>query len=206
MIKILLAGDDELFTDALQMIIEKGMDAAVEAIVTSGLEEKIAGSYHMVLLDVDVAGLPAAGIVQKILNQNKNVRILIFSEKPDSPFAKMYLQSGAKGYLVKSAAADEILNAVNTILAGNRYVSKRLEEELVSDALTGRSANPFDNLSSREMEILKAMLEGKSVGEISGMLGLHSSTISTFKSRIYDKMKTRNISEIAALAKAYGAF
>jgi DNA-binding NarL/FixJ family response regulator len=115
----------------------------------------------------------------------------------------MYLQYGAKGFLGRTATPGEVQKAIEAVLSGNRYVNYDLESELVKDLLSGRSANPFDNLSDREVEILRLMMEGKTVTAISKVLSLKPSTISTFRARIFEKMKTRDVGEIKVMARIY---
>ena len=117
-------------------------------------------------------------------------------------FAKKLLNLGALGYLSKEASADEFRLAIGNVMSNKRYVSPSLMRALTESAL-GKNANnrnPFDLLSPRELEIARHLIKGESVSQIGKYLNLHTSTIGTYKARIFEKLACKNIIEINELA------
>ena len=205
MTKILLADDHSIIRAALKTIIENNITGSVVEETADGdsVVEKIQNTdYDLLILDINMPGINSVDLIGKILSFKPQARILIFSMNPEVPFAKMYLQLGAIGYLTKTSSPEEIVKSIHTVLTGKKYLSYNLQEEF-ADALIGPSLNPFQNLSSREFEIMLHVLRGETVKEISRQSGLGNSTVSTYKARIYEKLKTRNIMELVALAKTY---
>ena len=109
---------------------------------------------------------------------------------------------GGMGYLRKDAPIDEIKKAIDNVLNSKRYMSPELSEKLLIDLHSNHNPeNPFDNLSSREFEIVQHLANGDSVSEISKKLNLHTSTIGTHKGRIFEKLQCDNIIDLARMAK-----
>ena len=206
MVKIFLAEAQTFIRSALKAMTEKNLGAVVtEAANAASLNQQLAASdYDIFVVDADMPGLNIPIVIAEILALKKNNRILILGTKPEIPYTKMYLQLGAKAYLLKIAPKDTFIKACKALLAGNRFVNEAAEHELVKDALTGLSHLPFENLSPREKEILLQLLKGSTINAIGDDLGLSPSTISTFKARILEKLKTKNMMEIRAMAMAYG--
>lgn len=205
MTKILLADDHSIIRTALKTIVENNITGVAIEETTDGdmVLEKIQGNkYDLLILDINMPGLGSVDLIEKILAYNPEARILIFSMNPDTPFAKMYLKLGVMGYLTKTSSPAEIIKAIRDILKGKVYVSEKVQAD-IQDAPFMLSANPFEQLSPRELEILQYILRGESVKEICGRSGLNSSTVSTYKARIYEKLGTRNFMEINILAKAH---
>ncbi|MEN9459692.1 MAG: hypothetical protein RL135_2315, partial [Bacteroidota bacterium] len=103
-------------------------------------------------------------------------------------YAVRAIKAGASGYLTKESAPYELVTAVQQILSGRKYITNRVAEVLASSLETDTTKLPHENLSDREFEVLKKLVEGKSVSEISEMLSLNINTISTYRTRILDKM------------------
>jgi two-component system invasion response regulator UvrY len=107
------------------------------------------------------------------------------------------------GYLDKESDADEIRKAVTAVLNGTVYMSETLKLHFLDDLHTERKENPFEQLSNREIQIAKYLLQGYSLMEIKKALNLHSSTIGTHKTRSFEKLKVRNVIELRELANLY---
>ena len=128
--------------------------------------------------------------------------LLIFSMNSEEIFARKFLNLGALGYLSKDASQDEFRLAIENVMSNKRYVSSSFMQALTESAL-GKNANnqnPFDLLSSRELEIVRHLIKGESVSQIGTYLNLHTSTIGTHKARIFEKLHCKNIIEINELA------
>jgi two-component system invasion response regulator UvrY len=166
--------------------------------------EKIKGNiYQMMIIGFDPSGLGSAGLVTEILLHRPTARILILARINDNGHARKFLTLGAMGYITNKAEESEIIMATRNILDNKRYISATLLEKLTMDVLEDRRNNPFRQLSQREFEIVKLFLTGGSHGEISAKLSLHPSTVATYKSRIMEKLKCKDLSETAILARTY---
>jgi DNA-binding NarL/FixJ family response regulator len=143
-------------------------------------------------------------LIRNILALKPRSKILMLSMNSEEIYAKRYLQAGAMGYVKKDAPTPDIKNAITTVLANKKYISEVLKEKLLNDLNDKKnSANPFDNLSAREFEIAHHLIRGDSLGDICAKLDLKSSTVSTFKARIFEKMHCSNVIELNTLAKLH---
>lgn len=206
MIHILLADDHTIIRTGLKLFVSKhiphsSIDEAWDGDSAFALvKEK---EYQMIILDVNMPDTDSFGLVGNILAYRPAANILMFSMNAEEVYAKKYLLLGAKGYLSKSSSESEIIKALDSVLAGKRFMSAELSQHLSEDALGKKAINPFDDLSGREFEIVLHLLRGSSSADISKSLNLQSSTIGTYKARIFSKLHCRNILEISELAKVY---
>jgi two-component system, NarL family, invasion response regulator UvrY len=116
------------------------------------------------------------------------------------------LQIGAKGFLNKNADEEEVLRALKIFLSGQNYISQKLNDLMVND-LRGNNGkvneNPFANLSNREIEVTRLLLEGVHVKDISKQMDLHTNTIVTYKHRLFEKLSIRTLVDLTDLARVY---
>ncbi|MDB5198766.1 MAG: two component transcriptional regulator, LuxR family [Chitinophagaceae bacterium] len=206
MVKILLADNHAIIRDGLKIIIRNYL---VHAIVddasdgTSVLEKVTNDDYQLIILDVSMRGTDSADLVTNILALRPEARILMFSMFNEEIYAKRYLQLGVMGYLNKASPENEIKKAIENVLNNKKYVSAALLETLTQHTFPEKFSNPFIRLSKREMEILQQLLKGKGVTGISGELDIDSSTVGTYKMRIFKKLNCKNMMEINSLAGLY---
>lgn len=158
-------------------------------------------NYQLIILDVQMPGTDIFALVENILIIKPQTNILMFSMTREDMYAKRFLQLGAKGFVNKDAHTEEIKKAILTVLDGERYLSQQLKNELTNVALGKKQINPFENLTTREFEILQLLLNGESLPKISDLLHIHSSTLGTHKKKILDKLNCRNIVELTLLAR-----
>lgn len=206
--KILIVDDHNIIRSGVKIMFTGELarfsfDEAADGDTAMGLIEK--NSYSMIILDINMPGMSAQHIVQNTLALNPESKILIFSMNAENIFAKPFLKMGAKGYIRKDEAADEIRKAIMTVLSGKRYISRELSENFAGELLVKQTDNPFDKLSPKQSEITRFLIEGKGLNEICHKLNLHSSTISTQKTRIFQKLNVRNVVDLYALAKMHMA-
>ncbi|MDB5199313.1 MAG: DNA-binding response regulator [Chitinophagaceae bacterium] len=206
MANILLADDHEIIRSGLKIFIEHHMPHAVidEAWDGNSAFEKIKEKdYQLIILDVNMPHTDSFGLVSNIIALRPEANILMFSMNAEDIYAKKYLQLGVKGYLSKASSEAEIRNAIDNVINAKKYISPELMQMLTEEALGKRSNNPFDDLSPREFEIVMHLIRGESISEICQALTLHSSTVGTFKARIFQKLHCTNIIDLLAMAKAY---
>ena len=206
MITILLADDHAIIRTGLKLFIANYVAHSVIDEAWDGVSafEKIkANDYQLIVLDVNMPETDSMGLVSNIFSVKADANILMFSMNPEEIYAKKYLQLGVKGYLSKSAPEDEIRKAIDTVLSGKRYMSPAISQSLVEDALGNKTNNPFEDLSPREFEIVLHLIKGETSSQICEALNLQSSTVATYKARLYTKLKCNNVIELNELAKLF---
>jgi len=165
----------------------------------AALEKVWAEEWDVVILDVTMPGRSGLDILKDMKQHRPDMPILILSMHPEDQFAVRALKAGASGYMTKETAPEELVNAVNKVTQGGKYVSATLAEKLVNDLDVG--GRPLhDTLSDREYEVLRLIASGKTISEIAGALSLSVKTISTYRQRILQKMKLRTSAELTHYA------
>ena len=203
---VLVVDDHQIVITGVELILKNSLPfIAIEGMLTgehlfSKLKKK---DYSLVILDINIPNVDIYNVIYQLKQTHPSIKILIFSMNPEELFAKRYLKLGADGYLMKSANGDELVVAVEKIINGGRYLSQKLLARISEDALNGKSNNVLDDLSPREFEILKFLLQGYSIKEISSYTNLHHSTVSTHKSKIFEKTGVKNILELIEIANQY---
>jgi len=208
MTKILLADDHAIIRAGLKIYIENiipdsNTDEAYDG--DSAFKKMKENDYALIILDINMPATDSFTLVSNMLTVKPNSKILMFSMNSEEIYAKKYISLGALGYINKDACADEIMTASNNVMRGKRYISPSLIQILAVSALDKKShkQNPFELLSSRELEIARHIMKGDSVSEIAKHLNLHTSTIGTHKARIFDKLKCKNIIDMNELARVH---
>ena len=207
MAKLLLVDDHTIIRTGLKLLIQASfahcrIDEANDG--NAAFEMIKEHDYDLVVMDVNMPNTDSFGVLQTILALKPSTKIIMFSMNSEEIYAKRYLKLGAIGYLKKEASNDEIIKAITLGLNNKRYVSQELKKILLTDLKSSsHSGNPFDKLSPREFEIVQHLVQGDSVSQISGKLQLHTSTIGTHKSRIFEKLDCHNVIELINLAKIY---
>lgn len=169
----------------------------------SALEQLKARSYNLIIMDVQIPDTDTAGLLDYIKVAHSGSKILIFSMTPENIYGKRFLKAGAMGFVSKSAGLAELQKAIEMILNGRIYMSNTLLEQLVVDMSGNRADNPFEKLSSREVEIVSLLTSGKSITEISNILSLAISTVGTYKARLFEKLKVNNLVELIEMWHLY---
>lgn len=206
MINFLLIDDHTLIRTALKIILSnayKGCEIDEATDSDSAIARVRNKSYSMIIMDVSMPNTDSLSLLNHILVLKPQTKVLIFSMNPEDIYAKRYLSGGAMGYLRKDAGEEETVKAITTVLNNKRYISKTLAEKLADDSFNNNPINPFDKLSAREFEVVQHLIKGESVAQICKKLNLNSSTVSSHKSRIFEKLNVSNPIEIISLAKAY---
>jgi len=203
MLRILIADDHDVVRKGLIQILAKSfpgtdVDEAADGRQALALAEK--GSYALVLLDISMPGRGGLEVLKEVKRQRPGVPVLVLSMHPEEEYAVRAFRAGASGYLTKDSAAEELVRAVRTVLAGRRYLSASLTEMLARE-LESNGVGPRHNaLSDRELQVMRMLASGKTVTEIADELSLSVKTISTYRSRILEKLQVRNNAELARYA------
>ncbi len=199
MIRILIADDHAIVRRGLKQIVSEntGMVVAGEAADGKGAIEKVwDGKYDVVLLDVSMPGRSGLETLKQIKQQKPWLPVLMLSVHPEEQLALRALREGASGYLAKESAPSELVRAIKKVAVGGKYVSATLAEKLAMVRRGDVKRQPHEHLSSREYQVLCMIANGKTIKDIAQDLSLSVKTVSTYKTRILEKMGMHNNAEI----------
>lgn len=203
MIKILIADDHAVVRKGLKQILAETTDivAADEAINGQEVLEKIRkNDYDIVMLDISMPGRNGLDILKQVKNEKPEMSVLILSMHPEEQYAVRALKAGASGYLTKDSAPDELILAIRKISQGRKYITSSLAERLAFYLEVDSEKPLHEALSDREYEVMRMIASGKTVREIAEELFLSIKTISTYRSRILEKMGMKNNTELVRYA------
>ncbi len=201
--RILLADDHAILRNGLKLILAgefKKAEFGEAEDCRQALEAALAQSWDLVILDISMPGRGGLDVLKELHAQRPKTPVLVLSMYSERQFAVRAFRSGASGYLTKASAGSELIKAVERILAGGRYVSTALAEQLASELDNIGTGVLHARLSDREFEILRLIASGKTVKEMAGELSLSVNTISTYRTRILEKMKMRTNAELTHYA------
>jgi DNA-binding NarL/FixJ family response regulator len=203
MIKILIADDHPIVRKGLKQILAETPNIIVAGEANNGaevLKKVLKNEYDMVLLDISMPGRDGIDTLKELKDLKPNLPVLILSIHPEDQYAMRVLRAGAYGYLTKESAPEELISAIRTVSLGRKYISPSVAEQLVFNLDNNAEKRPHDKLSDREYQVMHMIASGKTVKEISEDLSLSVKTISTYRARILEKMKMKNIAELIRYA------
>jgi len=203
MIKILIADDHAIVREGLKQILLESPDLVVVAEASTGQEvlDKVAkNDLDLVVLDISMPGRGGMDILKEIKSLKPKLPVLILSMYPEEQYAVRVLKSGASGYLTKESAPIELVKAIRQISQGKKYISPSLAEKLAVDLEVSSDKPPHETLSDREYQVMCMIASGKTLKEIADGLSLSIKTISTYRSRILEKMNMRTNAELTHYA------
>ena len=164
------------------------------------LEQLQKNEWDLTLLDINLPGKSGLDLLKELKIAWPKLPVLVLSAHPEDQFALRVLKAGAEGYMNKESAPEELVKAVRKILAGGRYVSPALAEKLAMTVGNDPTLSPHETLSDREYEVMCRIASGKTVTEIAGELSLSAKTISTYRTRVLEKLGVKNSAEIVQYA------
>lgn len=163
--------------------------------------------FLLLLLDINMPGGNNIKMIENILAIQPDIKILVFSSYEESIYALRYIQAGAMGYVHKNSTKEELKNAIITVVNNQRYMSDEIQDLYFDSILIGKhsklEANPLNKLSNREMDVARHLTKGLGIVEISKIMNLKNSTISTYKGRIFEKLQVDNIPDLIEIQKLY---
>ena len=203
MLKILIADDHPIVRRGLKQTVAETSDMVVADEASDGQEvlSKVrTGDYDVLVLDVSMPGINGMDILRQLKNEKPGLPVLMLSIHPEEQYAVRALRSGASGYLTKESAPDELVAAIRKVSMGGRYVSSSLAERLAFDLEKSGEQLPHQTLSNREYQVMCMIASGKTITEIAEELSLSDKTISTYRSRVLEKMEMKNNAELTYYA------
>ena len=201
--KVLIADDHTIVREGLRQIVLKmsGIFTVDEA--SDGheaLNKILTEKYDLVLMDVSMPGLSGMDILKTMKERNECAQVLILSVHPQEQYAIRALRLGASGYLCKDSIYEELTSAIKKIASGGKYISPALAEKIAFDNKDDINKLPHESLSEREFQIMIKLAKGISVKEISNELFISDKTVSTYRTRLLEKMEMKNNAELTHYA------
>jgi len=201
---IIIADDHEIVRSGLRLLIESQEDLKVKDEASSFselLEHLQKNSYDLLILDLNLGDKNGLHSIQEISNQFEMLPVLVLSMFPEDAYAIGAIKAGASGYLNKKVISDELIDAARIVISGKKYVSKYLSENLAyGTSLDKETTNPLDTLSKREYEVLSQIASGATYKDIAEKLALSPKTISTYRTRILEKLSLSNTTQLIHFA------
>jgi len=203
MTRVLIADDHAVVRAGLRQFLETDQSIREIGEAATGretLEQLRNGTWDLLLLDINMPDRSGLDVLRQVRSTHPDTRVLVLSGFPERQYAVNVLRAGASGFLSKESAPEELLKAVRAVLGGRRYVSSALAELLVSD-LDGDAQRPLHaRLSEREFQILCKLAAGRGVSEIADELCISVKTVSTYRSRVLQKMSLKTNADLTAYA------
>ena len=203
MINILIADDHAVVRHGIRQIVaaDREMTVVGEARNGADLLNLIGGSkVDVIVLDISMPGRNGLETLKDIKRQYPELPVIILSMYPEDQYAVRVLRSGAAGYMTKESAPEELVKAIRKAHLGGKYISPQVAELLAEYVETKTSGAPHKSLSDREFEVFSLLASGKTVGQIADELSLSVKTISTYRTRILEKMGMKTNAELTRYA------
>lgn len=206
MVKILLVDDHELVRSGIRLILERVAGFVVVAEVKSG-EDAIRycrkDAPDIVLMDVNMPGIGGLEATKQIVRMSENTRVICLSMHTENPIPAKVMQMGASGFITKDAETEEMIRAIHKVAAGQKYVSPDIAQQIAIGKLDFNDANPFEQLSDRELEITLMLVKGQRVPGIANSLNISAKTVNTYRYRMFEKLDISTDVELTHLALRY---
>lgn len=200
MSKVLIADHHPISRKGIISILEEDGDYEVKGYVNDGNDLYTSlESYDVdiLILEIDIPNLNSITALKTIKREFPNVKILVLSSHPEEMYALSAIKYGAAGYVGKTASLERVLSAINQVQRGGIYLNESLSRSLVSDGNASQGlAYKYKKLSSREIEVLNLLSNGKRNKEIAQELDINEKTVSTYKMRLLKKLEAQNVAEL----------
>ena len=200
-ISVVLVEDHRMFREQLAHLINKADDMTV-----TGEADNIRDGFALIsqtqpsiaILDITLKGSSGLELLKDLRAHGVEVPVLVLSMHEESNYAERALRAGAKGYMTKHEASENVMVAIREVLKGEVYLNPRFMSKLMGRMMSGRdsSAAPIDRLADRELEVFELIGRGLTTREIGAQLGLGISTVDTYRTRIKEKLNLENAARL----------
>jgi DNA-binding NarL/FixJ family response regulator len=204
MTAILLVEDHAIVRSGIRKLLSGMPDMALTESATgeAALTELRGGAFDLVILDLNLPGLGGLELLRRILSAYPGSKVLVFSLHTEAVYAARAMESGARGYISKNAAPEELLEAIKTVLAGGTAIERDIAQEL---GTRGAEEDAYLRpLTQRDMEILRLLADGKSLAQIAEALGVAYKTVANTLTRIKDKLGVSQTADLIRIAIGQG--
>lgn len=207
MLRVVIADDHPVVLKGLKdIILESFADATIdEASKGYELMQKVHNNhYDLVLLDISLPDIHGLEVLKEIKRKKPSLPVLIISMYPEEDYAVRAIRAGARGYVTKRTASDELVEAVRKILSGKRYVAPDFAQKMLLDFESDAEKPAHEGLSTRELQVISRIGKGKATKEIAEELHVSANTVRTYRTRILEKTGLRGTSELIHYALTHG--
>ena len=207
MLRVAIVDDHQIVLAGFREMLARQQGIEVSFCAASG-EEALAALREtptdVLLLDLALPGKSGLDVLRTARQRHDGLRILVLSAFPEERYALSMLRHGADGYLCKDCSEDELMQAIRTVAAGRRHVSPRTAQLLAEELAEGASGPPHERLSDRELQVFLHLARGEAVSAIAAELNLSVKTVSTYRSRLLEKLAVASNAELATYALQHG--
>ena len=203
MIRLLIADDHPIVREGLKRIINSCPDMHLIGELRNGYEvftECGQNAIDVLLLDITMPGMGFQNLIRQLRKKLPALKILVLSVHSEEHYALRSLKAGASGYLTKDRSPEELETAIRHVFQGKTYVTASLGEKLARQLTTEHKKGAYDELSERECQILHLLGAGKRISDIAKLLELSPKTVSTYRSRIFEKMQFKSNADLIRYA------
>jgi two-component system invasion response regulator UvrY len=204
MIKVLLADDHSIVREGLRRIVEESDDMEVVAEAADGKEaiHQIRKSRpDVAVIDISMPEIDGLEVLRQIQPEYPELPILILTMHEEQQYAVRAIEAGARGYITKKSAPEQLVKAIRKVYAGSRYLSEEAAEALALRVAKGKSGqSPLDLLSTRELQVLRRLALGHTNREIAENYNISIKTVDTYRLRLLKKLSLRNNAELSRFA------
>lgn len=204
MINVLLVDDHELVRTGIRRILD---DVRGFKVVGEAKDGEAAVQFcrqhtpNIVLMDMNMPGMGGLEATKKICRYCPDVKIIVLTVNCEDPFPSKVMQIGAHGFLTKGAGSNEMVRAIRSVHAGQRYIAPEIAQQIALAQVTGRTdENPFQSLSERELQIMLMITKGEKAQDIAERLNLSSKTVNSYRYRMFEKLNVGGDVELTHLA------
>ena len=207
-ISVVLADDHTMVRESLARVLEESGRVVVKGQASDGrelLEVVRRECPDLVVLDYSMPELDGPRAIEALLAEHKHLKLLVLTVHENVHYAVRALEAGAHGYMIKSAAVDELVSAIDSVWRGDVYISPKVSQEVWALLRRPkRSREGIDALSSREFDTLRILGNGHSLQECADEMRVSVSTVSTYRARLLQKLNLGNTAELIRFAMEHG--
>lgn len=207
MIRILIADDHTLMREGLKQILATAGDMVVAGEASDGfqtLERVREGAWDLLLLDMSMPGRSGIELIKQIKSEKPKLPILVLSMHKEDEYAVRSIRAGASGYLCKDSASQQLLSAIRAVANGGRFISADVATDLTFSLILRDDRPPHALLSDREFLIFRKIANGQTLNDIALQLNLSAKTVSSYKTRLLQKMQMTSVAELVRYGLKHG--
>jgi two-component system, NarL family, invasion response regulator UvrY len=200
-VRILIADDHALVREGLRKILDldKGLEIVGEAASAAEVIQRLAErDVDVLLLDLLMPGASGVDLIERVAAAHHDLPVLVLTMHADPHLARRALEAGAMGYLTKDSSPELVIDAIHHVSKGRSYVDPSLAGALLKPRV--EAEGPLDQLSARERQVLISLVRGRSIADIAADLRLAANTVSTYKSRLMEKLGQESLSDLVRYA------
>lgn len=203
MIRVLIADDHAVVRAGVRQILSEHPDIRLVGEASTGQEalDKVRrGGCDVLILDLTMPGMSGLDVLKQIRGEYPRLPVLVLTMHPEDQYAVRTVKAGASGYLTKKSVPDQLVRAIRRVVAGHKYITPEVADRLVEEVKHDAGEPPHAALSDREFQILLLIAGGRTVSEIARDINLSVKTVSTYRSRILEKMGMKTNAELTHYA------